>query len=104
MHISHERPHMFFVAFTKVMPMVGAIVMSVATLLYGLTFGAEAVSPDADVVSRLVDGGASFLLLSVAGASIYALIQGRIVPIASFEKRLEAMEDKIDRIEKAVTK
>lgn len=58
-------------------------------LLAQATPGADSTT---DSIARVTEGGASVVLLGVAAASIYALINGKIVPISAFERRLERIE------------
>jgi hypothetical protein len=41
------------------------------------------------------EGGASIILLSIAAASMYALIQGKIVPVSAFREQLNGIETRV---------
>ena len=78
-----------------------AVASQLMALLGGIV-GAEALDPAASTLERALDGSASVFLLSIAAASIYALLQGRIIPISQFEKRLTEMEKDLSDTAKAI--
>ena len=64
--------------------------------LGGIVTFLAAIEPSADTVERITEGSSSVILLGVAATSIYALLQGKIVPVKAFEKHLEVMQSAID--------
>jgi hypothetical protein len=61
----------------------------------GANLATQAIDPTGDIANRVVDGGASVVMMSVAAAAIYSLLRGHIVPMATFEHRLKSIEKSI---------